>query len=165
MTDHMAHNHAEGERDGHEGGWDLTLNLIGDSPGEIIETLADVVLPMLRGGIVHADNESLTLGTQFHFLLEPVSEGGLFLDGEGTVVAVKFDGTIASLIRPDGTEDDTAPKLKMSGSEWGTQHGGMTSIHELVGQGPGGRMPTELQAEAVARKIKTEGSSWLEGDE
>lgn len=153
---------AESEESGQAGleptGFSLNIDMDGDSPGEILETLESVVVPMLKGGIVHAHNESLTTGTEFHFSLQPVfGGGGIFLDGEGAVVCVNNENVIVSLIRKDGTEDDTIQQLLLDGPEWGVQHGGLVDLHEGV------RKPNLEQLKTLDKKMSARGDSWPEG--
>lgn len=150
-------------RDGMPDGFHLDIDMTGDTPLEIIETLEMVVLPMLKGGVIHARNESITTGTHFHFMLEPITTGGIFLDGEGMVVCVNDLGVIVSLIRPDGSEDETAAALEMSALEWGMQHKGLVNLRELSAAGPDARKPTELQLRLLESKCEAEGDSWPEG--
>lgn len=139
----------------------LSLDMTGDTPGEILEILEEVVLPMLTGGIIHADNESITTGVSFHFLLKPAFAQGVYLDGKGSILAVDDDGEILAIVRPDGTEDETARQLPLSAVEWSELHGGLVDIHTLR---PGGRMPTREQIVFITKRLLGAAMPWPEGE-
>lgn len=128
----------------------LSLTMSGESAELIAETLESVVLPMLKGGVMHAENESESTGVDFHYVIRKAIEAGIFMDGEGTLVGVNPEGDIIGLIRPDGTEDETAQHLRMSGKEWAELHGGISDIHTLKAED---RLPTRAQIDFLAKKM------------
>ena len=126
--------------------WTLDLEMTGDSPEDIVKALNDVILTMLQGGIYHAGAMSQTTGVAVHYTLRRTVPRGLYLDGEGTLVAVDEDGDVAGLIAPDGKEDDTVTTLRLDAQEWGRQHGGLVDARHPS------RQPTIQQIEHMTQK-------------
>lgn len=95
-----------------------------EKAAEMLETIAG----MLRGGLIHQDGFSVNTGGRFHYMLEPGFSEGPYLDGEGRIVAVDHEGDIMSIIRPDGTEDESAKTLPLDSLHWALSHGGLTPM-------------------------------------
>ena len=102
-----------------------------EAAAETLETIAG----MLRGGLVHQEGLSISTGVKFHYALRPGFAEGVYLDGEGHIVAVDEDGDIMSMIRPDGTEDDSPKSLPMDSLMWAISHDGLTPVSKWAESG------------------------------
>lgn len=105
-------------------------------PFKAVAAGLETIAGMVRGGIVHDDNTSVTTGVHFHFAFVPTFGEGIYLDGDGKLVVVDDEGDIFQVIDQDGTEDPSLEVLPaMDPMAWASAHGGLRDIHKLEGTG------------------------------
>lgn len=108
------------------------------NPFKAVAAGLETVAGMIRGGIVHDVNTSVTTGVEFHYSFAPTFGEGIYLDGDGKLVVVDDEGDIFEVINQDGTEDPSLAVLPaMDPMAWASAHGGLRDIDKLEGTGRG----------------------------
>lgn len=132
---------------------DLQMNTHEGRSSEVLADVLETIAVMIRGGIVHDHSASMTKGVDFHYTVMPSFAEGIYIDGEGMVVAVDDDGDIMGIVRPDGTDDDSPRHLPMDAFMWAHNHGGMMGLKSAA---KFNRIPTPEQMEFLNSMLNGE---------